>query len=83
MNEDLIFKELEKLLNRLSVEVKYRKGHFKSGLCRYRGKKYFYLNRTDSKEIHLAIMLSEIEKMNLEGIELPQVVEEHLLKSEA
>ena len=83
MNEDLIFKELEKFLNQISVEVKYRKGHFKSGLCRYRGKKYFYLNRTDSKEIHIAIIVSEIVKMDLEGIELPQAVEEHLLKSEA
>jgi hypothetical protein len=83
MNEDLIFKELEKFLNQISVEVKYRKGYFKSGLCRYRGEKYFYLNRTDSKEIHIAIILSEIAKMDLEGIELPQVVEEHLLKSEA
>jgi len=83
MNADPIFKELEKLLNQISVEVKYRKGHFKSGLCRYRGKNYFYLNRTDNKEIHIAIILSEIEKMNLEGIELPQVVKEHLLKLEA
>lgn len=83
MNEDKIFKELEELLGRLSIKIKYGRGYFKGGLCRYRQEQYIYLNRTENKEKHISLILSELEKMDLKGIDLSETVEEFLLKSEA
>ena len=83
MKENQIFKELEELLSRLSIEIKYRKGYFKGGLCRFRDQNYFYLNRLDRVEHHIALILNELETMNLSDIELPQSIEELLSKSEA
>jgi len=82
-NEDIIFKELEQLLDGLGIGLKFRKGYFKGGLCRYRDDKYIYLNRTDKKEHQISIILSELEDMDLEGIKLPQTIKELLSKSEA
>jgi hypothetical protein len=83
MNEDKIFRELEELLGKLSIKIKYGKGYFKGGLCRYREEQYIYLNRTENKEKHISLIISELEKMDLTGIDLSQTVEEILLKSEA
>ena len=83
MNEDKIFKELEELLGKLSIKIKYGKGYFKGGLCRYREEQYIYLNRTEDKEKHISLILSELEKMDLKDIDLSQTVEEILFKSEA
>ncbi len=83
MKEDQIYKELEKLLNRLSIEIKYRKGYFKGGLCRFRDQNYFYLNRVDKVEHHIALILDELGKMDLSDIDISQSIEELLSKSEA
>ena len=83
MDENKTFKELENLLSRLSIEIKYRKGYFRGGLCRFRDQNYFYLNKVDKVEHHIALILSELEKMNLSDINLPQSIEELLSKSEA
>ncbi len=83
MEKDQILKELETLLNSLSIELKYRKGYFRGGLCRYRDQNFIYLNRADKEEHHIALILGELEKMNLTDIELPQSIEELLSKSEA
>ena len=83
MKEDQIFKELENLLNRLSIEIKYRKGYFKGGLCRFRDQNYFYLDRVDKVEHHIALILDELGKMDLSDIDISQSIEELLSKSEA
>ena len=83
MDENKTFKELENLLSRLSIEIKYRKGYFRGGLCRFRDQNYFYLNRVDKVEHHITLILNELGKMNLGDIDLPQSIEELLSKSEA
>jgi hypothetical protein len=83
MEDDQVFKELEELLEKLSIKIKYGRGYFKGGLCRYKEEKYLYLNRSDDKGRHISIILSELENIDLNGIELSKSIEELLLKSEA
>jgi hypothetical protein len=83
MNKESILQDLEGLLNQLSIELKYRKGYFKGGLCRYRDKDFIYLNRADKPENHIALIIEELSKMNLGDIEIPQSIGELLLNSEA
>lgn len=78
MQEDKVFKELEKILENLSIQLKYGRGYFKGGLYRYKGDKYIYLNRTDTKKQQISIILSELEKMKLSGIEIPESIGEIL-----
>jgi len=83
MKDDEIFKEMEELLNKLDIKIRFGRGYFKGGFCRYKDEKYFYLNRTDDKEKHISLILAELEKMDLKNIEIPNMVGEILSKSEA
>ena len=83
MDDDQVFKELEELLDKLAIKIKYGRGYFKGGLCRYKEDKYLYLNRSDDKDRHISIILSELENLDLNGIELSKSIKELLSKSEA
>ena len=80
MEDDQVFEELQELLDRLSVKIKYGRGYFKGGLCRYKDEQYLYLNRADDKDRHISIILSEIENIDLNGIELSKSIMELLSK---
>ena len=83
MDDDQVFKELEEFLDKLAIKIKYGRGYFKGGLCRYKEDKYLYLNRSDDKDRHISIILSELENLDLNGIELSKSIKELLSKSEA
>ena len=83
MEDHQVFNELEELLGKLTIKIKYGRGYFKGGLCRYREEKYLYLNRSDDKDRHISIILSELENIDLNGIELSKSIGELLSKSEA
>jgi len=78
MDDNQIFTELEKLLDKLSIKIKYGRGYFKGGLCRYNEEIYLYLNRSDDKDKHISVILSELENIDLNGIELSKSIEELL-----
>jgi hypothetical protein len=83
MEDNQVFKELEELLEKLSITIKYGRGYFRGGLCRYKEEKYLYLNRSDDKDKHISIILSELKHIDLNGIELSKSIGELLSKSEA
>ena len=83
MEDNLVFKELEELLEKLSIKIKYGRGYFKGGLCRFKEERYLYLNRSDDKDRHISIILSELENIDLNGIKLSNSIGELLSKSEA
>jgi retron-type reverse transcriptase len=83
MEDNQLFAELEELLLRLSIKIKYGRGYFKGGLCRYKEDKYLYLNRSDDKDQHISIILSELENIDLKNIEFNKTIGELLSKSEA
>ena len=83
MEDNQVFKELEEFLDKLSIKIKYGRGYFRGGLCRFKEEKYLYLNRSDDKDKHISIILSELENIDLKGIELSKSIGELLSKSEA
>ena len=83
MEDNQLFIELEELLQELSITIKYGRGYFKGGLCRYKDEKYLYLNRSDDKDSHISIILSELENIDLTGVKINKTIGELLSKSEA
>ena len=83
MEDKELFTELEELLLELSITIKYGRGYFNGGLCRYKEDKYIYLNRSDDKDKHISIILSELENIDLSGIKINKTIGELLSKSEA
>ena len=80
MEDDQVFEELQELLDRLSVKIKYGRGYFKGGLCRYKDERYLYLNRADDTDRHISLILSEIENIDLNGIKVSKSIMELLSK---
>jgi len=80
MEDKQLFTELEELLQKLSIKIKYGRGYFNGGLCRYKEDKYLYLNRSDDKDTHISIILSELENIDLNGIQLNKTIGELLSK---
>jgi hypothetical protein len=80
MEDNQLFIELEELLQKLSIKIKYGRGYFKGGLCRYKEDKFLYLNRSDDKEQHISIILSELENIDLKDMELNKTIGELLSK---
>ena len=68
MNNDEIFAELQNLLKTYKIEIKYGRGYFEGGICRYKDNRYFYLNRAHDVTNHIDLIVAEIKKMNLENI---------------
>ena len=78
----MILKELEKILEKLSIEIKYAKGYFAGGYYRYRDKKALYINKTDKIEDQIQLIISELQKLNLTGINQNPLLKELLAKTE-
>jgi len=66
MSNEEIFKELELILQKLSIEIKYRKGSFNGGICRYLDKMVLYLNSTHSVEKHIEVIISELKAIEID-----------------
>ena len=64
-NSEEKLKELESLLDELSIELKYGKGNFQGGFCRYKDRKILYLNRTQSIDHRVSLIISELQKINI------------------
>ena len=64
-NIEETMKELELLLNDLSIELKYGKGNFQGGFCRYKDKKILYLNRAQPIDHQVSLIVSELQKIDI------------------
>jgi hypothetical protein len=70
MESKEVFRELESLLNDLSIKIKYRKGYFSGGICRYQKQRTLYLNSADKIENHVSIIINELKYIDLNGVML-------------
>jgi intein-encoded DNA endonuclease-like protein len=77
-DEVRILAELEDLLEKLGVELKYEKGGFKGGLCRVEDKEYFYLNKILTFEQKVSIITNQLRGMELEDVYLKPKIREML-----
>lgn len=67
-------KEIEQIFQQLSIEVKYRKGYFKGGLCKINGKPIVFVNRTHPVEKQIEILLEELGRFELDDLNIsPQI----------
>ena len=66
MNDGELFEQLEKILYELSIEIKYGRGYFDGGICRYKGNQILYLNRAKNRDEHIELILSELKVLNLD-----------------
>ena len=82
MNKEELLKELENNLKQLSIETKYGKGYFEGGLYRYRENRCIYLNRANSEEYNIELLLSELKKMDWQTIQCNPMIKELLTKSD-
>lgn len=82
MDNELILKELKRILAKSSIEIKYSKGYFTGGYYRYKDKKALYINKTDKIEDQIRLVISELEQLNLTGINQNPFLKELLAKTE-
>lgn len=82
MSDEEVLKELKKILEESSIEIKYGKGYFQGGYCRYHDKKALYVNKTQKIEDQIQLIISEIQKLNLTGIDQYPLLKRLLAKSE-
>jgi hypothetical protein len=82
MNNDEVFAELQEILKEFEVEIKYGRGYFEGGLCRYDNGQFIYLNRGKDLENHIALIISELKNFDLQGIKLSTELANLLRESE-
>jgi len=80
MDNESVFQELEKLLQDYSIKIKYARGYFKGGICRYRDKKVLYLNKSQKLDEHIDVIISELR--NLKGFDNNPLIKRLLARSE-
>ena len=66
MDNTELFEQLEESLKELSIEIKYGRGYFDGGICRYKGNHIMYLNRAQNRDDHINLILSELKALNLD-----------------
>ena len=74
-------KNLQHIFEKMAVEVRFRKGYFKGGLCRLNEKNIIYLNRSLPDEKNIQILIQELSKFNLEGLDISPQIKEMLRKN--
>ncbi len=63
--EEKILNELLELLEKLAIDVRYDRGHFKGGLVRYRDHLYLYLNRKAPTKNKIELIIEELKHIHI------------------
>ena len=82
MNNEEVFTELQEILKKLEIEIKYGRGYFEGGLCRYNEGQYIYLNRAQKIEDHITVILTELKKIDTDKFECSEFVKNLLTETE-
>jgi hypothetical protein len=70
ISKEEIFSQLQEVLEQLDIKLKYDRGYFKGGFFRYKQKSIIYLNRAESVEQYISIILSELKNMDLSNVSM-------------
>lgn len=71
-------KELEELLEKLSIQLRYEKGNFQGGLCTYDNKSCLILNKNHTVDQRLNILRNEMQLLNLDEFFIRPALREFL-----
>lgn len=83
MKNNLVIDELQNILKEHGIDIKYGRGYFEGGICRYKDNQYLYLNRAQDVDNHISLIISEIKKMKLENLQCSPEVRSLLDKTES
>ncbi|MCK6622918.1 MAG: hypothetical protein HUU32_11540 [Calditrichaceae bacterium] len=68
-----LFKELCEAVNRLGIETRVEEGNFRGGMCLVEGEKeILFINKKDSMDKRIALVISELKKRNVSEAQLPE-----------
>ena len=82
MDNEQLLGELQQFLQELSVQVKFGKGYFTGGLCRYKDQKYLYVNKSQDLDQQIALIITEIKKLDLNGVDIKPTISRLLSEKE-
>ena len=74
MKREQTLEQLLALLEKLDITVKYNRGNFRSGLVRYRGKRYFYLNRKADADKKIGAIIQELKLLRIQENFIPEEI---------
>lgn len=74
MQREQLLEQLLALLEKLDITVKYNRGNFRSGLVRYRGKQYFYLNRKADADKKVRAIVQELKLLHVQEHLIPEQI---------
>lgn len=73
-----LFTEIEELLERISIPIRYEKGNFKGGICICNNQTMFIINKKLSIDQKLNIAKSELNILNLDDLYIKPNLREFL-----
>jgi len=82
MNSEQLLGELQQLLQEMSIQVRFGKGYFTGGLCRYKDQNYLYINKSQGIEQQIALIITEIKKLDLNGVDIDPTISKLLSENE-
>jgi hypothetical protein len=68
MKEDEILSGLEKLVESLSIQLRYEKGDFAGGYCVLKDKRMMIVNSSLSPAMRIKVLAHELAAMNLDEV---------------
>jgi prepilin-type processing-associated H-X9-DG protein len=68
MKEEEVLSGLEKLVESLSIQLRYEKGDFAGGYCVLKDKRMMIVNSALSPAQRIKVLASELAQMNLEEV---------------
>jgi len=74
----LLLDEMCEILGKLGIEIRQEFGYFKGGLCTLEDRRIFFLNKNNSGEINLEMLIGQLKNENLNNLYISPRVREKL-----
>jgi hypothetical protein len=83
MKEEEILSGLEKLVESLSIQLRYEKGDFAGGYCVLKDKRMMIVNQALSPALRINVLARELATMNLDQVFVVPALREVILEAAA
>ena len=82
MTKQQLLQELEALIYKMDIDLRYERGNIKGGLCRVHDKQAFIINKQFSIEEKIDIIIQSLKELPTEDIYIPPEIRRLLEKEE-
>ena len=76
MTKQQILQELEGLVSKMDINLRYEKGNIKGGLCRFNERHFLIVNKQFSVDDKIDTILQSLKNTSIEEIYVPPKVRE-------